>query len=215
MLFELKRVIAITILVSLSIFVATPAMAYDEFQVRFANPGPVLVVEEDDWQWLEKWFTEEDTTRVVTNGIELDVFQYIVERIRESEKAIERLIALNGPYIEREPHIAHYRASSVYVSEEVERWRPLVEKYFPADWVDWGLRIIQCESKGDPTVKNPSSSASGLFQHLSRLWSGRSADAGWAGADIFDPDANAAVAAWLLLDAEDGGTFHWSCKARK
>jgi hypothetical protein len=95
---------------------------------------------------------------------------------------------------------------------KVERWRPLVAMYFPADRVDWALRIMRCESHGDPDAKNPHSSASGLFQHLARLWPGRASKAGFEGADVFDPVANIAVAAWLL---EHGGTGNWVCKARK
>lgn len=95
---------------------------------------------------------------------------------------------------------------------EVERWRPLVAMYFPEDRIEWALRIVSCESGGDPNAKNPHSSASGLFQHLGRLWPDRAAKAGFPGADVFDPVANIAVAAWLL---DNGGTGHWVCKARQ
>ncbi|MCP3993566.1 MAG: lytic transglycosylase domain-containing protein [bacterium] len=94
----------------------------------------------------------------------------------------------------------------------VERWRPVVDMYFPEDRVDWALRIMECESRGDPNAKNPNSSASGLFQHLARLWSPRAEAAGFGDADVFDPFANIAVAAWLL---ENGGPSHWVCKARR
>lgn len=93
----------------------------------------------------------------------------------------------------------------------VEQWRGLVAAYFPAEWVEWALRIMQCESGGNPNAYNPSG-ASGLFQHLQRYWADRSYRAGWGGADIFDPEANIAVAAWLLAN---GGTSHWVCKASK
>lgn len=105
-----------------------------------------------------------------------------------------------------------YQNATGEFSWEVERWRPLVALYFPEDRVDWALRIIACESGGDPLAKNPHSSASGLFQHLARLWPERAAQAGFAGADVFDPVANIAVAAWLL---DNGGTSHWVCKAPK
>ncbi len=95
---------------------------------------------------------------------------------------------------------------------DVERWRPVVEWYFPADRVEWALRIIRCESHGDPIAKNPHSTASGLFQHLASLWPERAAKAGFAGADVFDPIANIAVGAWLL---ENGGPGNWVCKARR
>ena len=117
----------------------------------------------------------------------------------EQEQLRAELHRLNGPYDNSE------------FAAAVERWRPLVSIHFPSDRVDWALRIIECESHGDPDAKNPRSTASGLFQHLASLWSERAAEAGWAGADVFDPQANIAVAAWLL---ETGGPGHWVCKAR-
>ncbi len=127
---------------------------------------------------------------------------------------IERL--LNPLAAEERPSPSRPVKSSppapVQLSSRVERWRPLVEAYFPGDWVNWALRIIQCESEGDPNAANPDSSARGLFQHLGKYWEERSADAGWAGADIFDPEANVAVAAYLL---RRDGTWHWTCKASK
>jgi hypothetical protein len=131
---------------------------------------------------------------------------YRTEQLAIAEAAQEVLLAelreLNGPYD---------NVTSRY-SWDVERWRPVVDTYFPEDRVEWALRIMECESRGDPNAKNPNSSASGLFQHLARLWPPRAEAAGWAGADVFDPFANIAVAAWLL---ENGGTSHWECKARR
>lgn len=89
-----------------------------------------------------------------------------------------------------------------------ERWRPLVERYFRPDDVDRALAVIRCESGGDPRAANPHSSARGLFQHLARLWPKRAARAGRPGADIFDPDDNVAVAAWLVYHG--GGWSHWN-----
>ena len=60
------------------------------------------------------------------------------------------------------------------------------------------LRIMQCESGGDPDAKNPNSSASGLMQHLTRYWG--------------DPEANIWVSAWLALAAPEGGWQHWVCR---
>ena len=92
----------------------------------------------------------------------------------------------------------------------VEQWRPLIERYFaPAD-VGWAMRVMSCESGGNPNAKNPAGSASGLFQHLAaKYWTARAVAAGWAGADVFDPEANVAVAAWLYYH---GGPSHWVCK---
>jgi len=143
-------------------------------------------------------------------AIETVEFREALETYRSEQTAIaeaqqEELLAelreLNGPYDNATGEFPW----------EVERWRPVVDMYFPEDRVDWALRIMECESRGLPDAKNPNSSASGLFQHLARLWPERAAAAGFADADVFDPFANIAVAAWLL---ENGGPSHWVCKAR-
>lgn len=101
--------------------------------------------------------------------------------------------------------------------DNVERWRPAVTEAVFA----WGgdeadvhrfLRIMQCESAGLPDAKNPNSSASGLMQHLTRYWPDRATAAGLPGADVFDPQANIWVSAWLALAAPGGGWQHWVCK---
>lgn len=89
-----------------------------------------------------------------------------------------------------------------------EGWRDLVAAYFPADQVDKALAVMWCESRGDPGAYNSSSGASGLFQHLAKYWPERASKAGWGGADVFDPEANTAVAAWLQ---RTGGWGHWTC----
>lgn len=98
----------------------------------------------------------------------------------------------------------------------VEPWRPLVAKHFPPDLVEDALRVMSCESHGDPLAVNRYSAASGLFQHLPYYWPSRAQKAGWAGADILDPEANIAVSAWLVRQTvqvegrEPWG--HWTCK---
>jgi hypothetical protein len=88
-----------------------------------------------------------------------------------------------------------------------------VEQYWGAagygDEVEYALMILNAESTGVPTAVNPRSRASGLFQHLPRYWEERSRAAGWAGADIFDPEANIAVAAWLRATSPQHGWYHW------
>lgn len=93
-----------------------------------------------------------------------------------------------------------------------EDWRPLVSVFFEASDVDRALRIISCESRGIPSAKNPTSSASGLFQHLASRWDRRAAKAGWTGADVFDPVANVAVASWLVYSG--GGWSHWDASGQ-
>lgn len=93
-----------------------------------------------------------------------------------------------------------------------EGWRPLVEAYFEPGDVDRAIRIMACESNGDPRARNPWSGASGLFQHMPRYWSERTSAAGFPGASIFDPEANVAAAAYLLYDYPGGGWHHWVCR---
>jgi hypothetical protein len=103
------------------------------------------------------------------------------------------------------PHSAEALALKSVVSH---RWFSVVSHYFyPLD-VPRALAVIDCESRGNAFAVNPSSRASGLFQHLPKYWAERSAAAGVAGASIFDPRANTAVAAWLVYHA--GGWDHWS-----
>lgn len=92
----------------------------------------------------------------------------------------------------------------------VERWRGLVSQHFRPGDIDHAMAIIRCESVGDPDVVNPSSGTAGLFQHRPEYWVARSSAAGWAGSNVFDPEANVAVAAWLV---HEDGWWHWSGRA--
>lgn len=97
----------------------------------------------------------------------------------------------------------------------VERWRPLVEKYFPADRVEEALRIIRCESHGNPDAYNTYSGAGGLFQFVPSTWISSSPRAGFPGASPFDPEANVGSAAWLGKRFESLGLYFWgawSCR---
>ncbi len=97
----------------------------------------------------------------------------------------------------------------------VEQWRGLVSQYFPASRVDEALRIIQCESLGDPNAYNPYSGASGLFQFIPSTWATTAPKAGFPNASPFDPVANIASAAWLANRYQELGQYYWqpwSCR---
>jgi soluble lytic murein transglycosylase-like protein len=121
--------------------------------------------------------------------------------------------AANGPYTvaTAPPPPAHINrnGSDNTHSGAVERWRPLVLKYFGPDHVEWALRIIRCESGGNPDPSRDDNHR-GLFQHSLRYWDARAAKAGWAGADVHDPESNIAVSAWLFNGG--AGKSHWTCK---
>lgn len=92
----------------------------------------------------------------------------------------------------------------------VEEWRSLVSAYFAPEHVDLALRIISCESGGDPNAQNPTSGAAGLFQQIPRYWEARVSAAGMPGGSIFDPIANVAASAYL---AYTEGWGHWSASS--
>ncbi len=75
------------------------------------------------------------------------------------------------------------------------------------------LRIAQCESGLNPQSVNynynENGYPSGLFQHLSGYWPARAAQHGYAGASVFDAEANANVtmAMWA-----SGSAGLWECQ---
>lgn len=92
----------------------------------------------------------------------------------------------------------------------VEQWRPLVEQFFPSNRVEEALRIMDCESNGDPDAYNPYSGASGLFQFLPSTWASTAPKAGYPDASPFDPEANTASAAWLANRYQELGSDYWA-----
>lgn len=97
----------------------------------------------------------------------------------------------------------------------VERWRSLVQTFFPSHRVEEALRIIDCESNGDPDAYNPYSGASGLFQFIPSTWATTAPRAGYPDASPFEPEANVASAAWLANEYQKEGKYYWqawSCR---
>lgn len=86
--------------------------------------------------------------------------------------------------------------------------RTIIALFFAPEDVDLAVRVSYCESRWDPGATNRSSGAAGLFQQIPRFWAERATAAGWAGADIYDAEANTAVSAWLVYDG--GGWTHWA-----
>jgi hypothetical protein len=71
------------------------------------------------------------------------------------------------------------------------------------------LRVAYCESRYDPLAYNGVLGASGLFQIIPSTWRANSAAAGYGGASVFDPVANANVAAFMFANHQAG---QWACK---
>ncbi|HVR88739.1 MAG TPA: G5 domain-containing protein [Candidatus Limnocylindria bacterium] len=71
------------------------------------------------------------------------------------------------------------------------------------------LRVTYCESRYDPSAYNGVLGASGLFQIIPSTWTANSVRAGYGGASVWDPVANANVAAWMF---SRGQAYQWACK---
>ena len=71
------------------------------------------------------------------------------------------------------------------------------------------LRVAWCESRYNPYAVNSRSGAAGLFQFMPATWAANSVRAGYAGASVFDPVANANTAAFMF---RNGQAWQWSCK---
>ena len=87
------------------------------------------------------------------------------------------------------------------MGDNVEQWRGLVAAY-PLWDVDRMLRIMACESGGNPNAYNGSTGVAGLFQ-IHPLW-----QKAWPG-DYYDPAINVAVAYQVWLEQ---GYRAWVCR---
>lgn len=77
---------------------------------------------------------------------------------------------------------------------------------------DWFVQLAMCESTMNPNAVNynyyENGHPSGLFQHISGYWPSRAAQYGYAGASVFDAEANANVTAAMWV----GGSHLWECQ---
>lgn len=116
-----------------------------------------------------------------------------------------------------QPYVVEYLPPQPERNVPGASWGPLVAKYWPPELVPWALRIIECESRGDPWADNPTSTAAGLFQFLRSTWDNGPAPA--LGLPSYDsgapyvPEWNIQAAAWLYENW--GGASQWECKASR
>lgn len=80
--------------------------------------------------------------------------------------------------------------------------------------VDHFLSVVDCESSFNANAVNTSYYAgggnpSGLMQFLPETWKRMSSQAGYSGASVFNPVANANVAAWAWANGHSG---EWQCQ---
>lgn len=88
------------------------------------------------------------------------------------------------------------------------QWSDLVEDHFlPEDHLT-AYKIIGCESSGIPSAKNPTSSASGLWQFIDKTWTWVSSKLKISGSAL-DPHTSTHFAAFLKYKTPQGWD-HWS-----
>ncbi len=111
-------------------------------------------------------------------------------------------------------------ATSSYDSRSVSSMKQLVRDTARKYGVDENhfAKIAKCESSFNPLSQNPNpviyngknlGHAQGLFQFIPSTWAWMSAEAGYQGASVWDPVANANVAAWAW---KNGHGSHWECQ---
>ena len=88
--------------------------------------------------------------------------------------------------------------------------RELISQYFAPTDVNTAVRVAWCESRFNPQSLDLRTGAAGLFKHLPRYWPDRTAAAGFRNADLTDPEASVAAAAWVVYNG--GGWDVFTCR---
>lgn len=125
---------------------------------------------------LQEWELEVRLQGVLT--------PHLVEQYREHVREKPPIV------LPAEPRPRVFRGMGTNVTQ----WRELVAKHFLPEDVEMALRVMACESGGNPNAKNPTSTASGLFQHMRGWWSGAW---GYPAFNPFDPESSVRAAAFL------------------
>ena len=172
-----------------------------------------------DWWYIERW-TYSYEYELYENSPMVEFLQYWLK--------IEPRDSIYGPETNRRHRqramelgitvpVHEYVVPDQDFGPSVERWRSEVVSAIaryggPESDVSKFLRVMRCESMGDPDAYNASSGASGLMQHLANYWPWRAKMAGFEDASPFDPIANINTSAWLLYEHSAGGGQHWVCQ---
>ena len=208
---------------SLSVIERDLMLLDQTYQVEFRNVQSLTFQVETEVVRLQDLFSLADSKVAIAIGVAMAADAAYrsaldeVERARAAEEQSER----EAENVTTTPVLTEATATTIVATTApgatsrqlkpaVEQWRSLVAAYFDASRVDQALSIIQCESLGDPSAYNPYSGASGLFQFLPGTWAVTSTKAGFGDADVFDPEANVAAAAWLASYYEASGRNPWT-----
>lgn len=164
--------------------------------LTFALPAQAHELEVPSWtvqDWLNQWAASQIDT---LDAESLGDWRWMRDRYfppPPQNRPVRRVVAQDTPHPAPVTQPAY--------SPGVEQWRHLVAWFWPAEHVDRMLRIMACESGGNPYAYNPSG-ATGLFQVMpfwQRTWPG----------DYTDPWTNGAVAYQIWLSQGYGA---WVCR---
>jgi len=167
-----------------------------------ALPFAVTVVEDTGYE--AGWSRVE---REGTNGEARQTFLVRVVNGVESERVLASSTEVRAPVNEVRRVGARLRPAPAAPAEIEAIIRAAAAKY-GAD-AQQLLRVAWCESRYSPSAYNGILGASGLFQIIPGTWAANSVRAGYGGASVWDPVANANVAAWMFAHGQAG---QWACK---
>ncbi len=139
-----------------------------------------------------------------TAGLALNTYRVVSVDGVEAERILAASVELQAPVGE----VRHIGVRPPPVPAEMESIIRTAADAWGAD-ADQLLRVAWCESRYNPSAYNSSSGTSGLFQFKSGTWAANSIRAGYAGASVFDPVANANTAAYMF---GVGQARQWACK---
>lgn len=132
----------------------------------------------------------------------------LVERM-ESQGVDSTTVAAYVDWIARHTDHEHpapplRRSSSISAQSVGDSWEGLVRAHFPESELATALRVIECESHGNPNARNPSSGASGLFQVMP-FWADHF---GVSRESLFAAEVNVAIARKVW---DEQGWGAWVC----
>lgn len=142
----------------------------------------------------------------LTNRPELDSWGWVNTYEWDTNAGWVEVIAIPVPKL---PVLQESNPDRGMGSGNVEGWRPLVAGQFPPEQVDNALCVINSESGGNPSAKNPNSNARGLFQIMTSVWAD---EFGFSYSDFYVPELNVYAAARIW---ERSGWVPWSPRTRR
>ena len=154
--------------------------------------------------WVDDWIDD-----ALDVGVTIEAFDDFMDMARRHPQFFGRPVPPRDATSNK--RVAASPSTTGTAPAGVEQWRSLVAAYFPNE-VETALRIIACESRGNPNAKNKGSSAAGLWQFLRSTWDRAAASTGsptYSQGGPYDPVWATINAAWLR--ARGSGWNQWEC----